>query len=124
MSRLTKAQVRLGYKSTIHQFGTKFPKPPTVQEALDKIGGNFEVEKVQAQYQGRDVPGHFWTVRKDTNIVLGGVGSKYQTIQQSAFSLLNDIGGDVIIDTASVLGRGEKTFMACKLRKPPRSQAT
>jgi phage/plasmid-like protein (TIGR03299 family) len=93
-----------------------FAKNLSVDAALDVMGGNYTVDKVPCKYKGKPVPGYFYTVRKDTDAVLGVVGAKYHIIQpKPAFDILEVIGGNVELYTGSVLGLGEKMCIVCKL---------
>lgn len=99
-----------------HGLGKIFQDNPSVAEALKAMNGDYVIEKVPCEYKGEIVPGHFWTVRTDTDQVLGEVGDKYHIISNAeGFEILEAIGGKVKIETGAVLGVGEKAFISCKL---------
>lgn len=99
-----------------HGCGTLFQDSPTFEEALVAMNGNFTYEKVQATYNHSDVPGHFWIVRKDKNLVVGHVGDKFHIIQRhDAYDILETIGGKVSLTSGGILGQGERDFISCKL---------
>src|SRR5512143_2061461 len=62
----------------------------TAEEAKAYL--NWRVKKVPAKYAGRPVDGAFYTVREDTDAVLGVVGSQYSVIQNGwLFKLLEPV---------------------------------
>jgi len=65
----------------------------TIADVLDYVGGNFIAEEVPLiTANGIDVPRHKAVIRPDNGTVLGVVGNRYVTIQNStAFSLLDTI---------------------------------
>lgn len=105
-----------------HQLGTVLNDHPTAAEAIELAGLNFTVEK-QSLYHGEslgDVSNFFANVRADTNQVLGIVGSKYHTVQNSeVFNFFDAIAADkstgIKYETAGALGMGEKVFITCKM---------
>lgn len=99
-----------------HDLGTIFDSNPSVSEALDAMNSNYEVIKTPVEYKGQVVDKQFFTVRSDTDQVLGIVGDRYQVIQTiDGFKILDVIGGDVYLEAGGVLGCGEKVFLCCKL---------
>jgi phage/plasmid-like protein (TIGR03299 family) len=65
-----------------------------------------------------DVPNAFATVRTDTNVVLGVVGSRYEPVQnRDAFNFFDPLvdRDEAIYHTAGVLNRGEKIWLLAKL---------
>ena len=79
---------------------------------------NWHVKKVQAEYEGKPVPGAFFTVREDTNAVLGVVGSQYTVIQNdNVFKLLEPVvdEGACIYETGGSLMGGRKVWALAKL---------
>ncbi len=62
----------------------------TAEEAKAYL--NWRVKKVPATYEGKPVDGAFYTVREDTDAVLGVVGSQYSVIQNHwLFKLLEPV---------------------------------
>jgi len=106
-----------------HQLGRRLDKPATAAEALEEARLNYTVVKkpLKAIISGRhyaDVPGSFATVRIDTNVVLGVVGSRYEPVQnKDAFNFFDPLvdRSEAIYHTAGVLGRGEKIWLLAKL---------
>jgi phage/plasmid-like protein (TIGR03299 family) len=106
-----------------HGLGTIVEDYPTSTEALEISGLNFEVGK-KAIFAGKgkeaqEIPGKFATFRKDTNDILGVVGSKYEILQnKDAFLFFDSIvedGSGIMYETAGALGKGEKIFITAKL---------
>jgi len=119
-----------------HGLGKIVDQYPTSAEAMHFAGLDFTVEKrklftYDSENQNTDpdeelsviipeieVPGHFATVRTDTDLPLGVVGRDYQIVQnRDAFSFFDSIvGGDGIqYETAGALGNGERIFITAKL---------
>lgn len=74
--------------------------------------------------KGVEIPTHFTTFRTDNFEPLGVVGSRYEPVQnETAIDFIFDIckgdhisnKEDIIIETAGVLGRGERIFVTSKL---------
>ena len=108
-----------------HQLGRRLDKPATAAEAMEAANLDYTVVKkpLKAIIHNRhfaDVPNAFATVRTDTNVVLGIVGSRYEAVQnRDAFSFFDPLVGsdrsEAIYHTAGVLGRGEKIWLLAKL---------
>lgn len=109
-----------------HGLGQRLDRPATVAEALDMAGLGFQVEKrpvlmnlgTDAQPIMRSVPDQFVNYRTDTGQPLGVVGKKYTICQNSAaFDFFDSIvgAGEAVIETAGVLGGGERTFVTAKM---------
>ena len=106
-----------------HQLGRRLDKPATASEAMEAANLNYNVVKkpLKAIIHGRhyaDVPGSFATVRTDTSIVLGVVGSRYEPVQnRDAFNFFDPLvdRDEAIYHTAGVLGKGEKIWLLAKL---------
>lgn len=119
-----------------HGLGQIVQDYPTSEQAIIYAGLDYEVIKrpiftydaVNAteesapdgiQIPELEIPNFFATVRKDTDQILGIVGSKYEVVQNlTAFtffdSLVND-GSGILYETAGALGNGEKIFITAKL---------
>lgn len=66
------------------------------------------------------IPDKYATIRTDTNIPLGIVGSRYHVIQNfEAFDFIDSIIGEGKADyeTVGALGNGETIFITCKLKE-------
>jgi phage/plasmid-like protein (TIGR03299 family) len=106
-----------------HQLGRRLDHPATAAEAMEAARLDYTVIKrpMKAIIHGRqyaDVPMAFATVRTDTNVVLGVVGSRYEPIQNRAcFSFFDPLieRDEAIYHTAGVLGLGEKIWLLAKL---------
>ena len=103
-----------------HGLGQVVDTAQNSEEAIKLAGLDYEVikRKVYAcdddcqdlnPYQ--EVPGYFATVRQDTNVPLGIVGSRYAVLQnKDAFKFIDDLVGskEAIFESAGALGRGER----------------
>jgi phage/plasmid-like protein (TIGR03299 family) len=88
----------------------------TAEEAQAYL--NWRVKKEQATRDGKPVDGAFYTIREDTDAVLGVVGSQYAIIQNSwLFRLLNPVveDGACIYETGGSLMGGRKVWALAKL---------
>lgn len=87
---------------------------PRIQRHFTNVDG-----KIQANYSKLNLlTEKFATVRTDTDIPLGIVGSKYTVVQnQAAFDFFDDIAGDGVAnyETAGALGSGEVVFITAKV---------
>lgn len=120
-----------------------FSTPVTVAEAVEAVGADYNVSKqhllripdtlydsIMHREDTADVTltremlidGYMATVRDDTDVTLGVVGSRYGVVQNAKtfefMDLLADgIGGHekAIIETAGVLGNGERMYMTARL---------
>ena len=119
-----------------HGLGQIVEDHPTSEEAIIFAGLDYEVEKRKLftfdqansneatapdgiQIPEVEIKNYFATVRKDTDQILGIVGSKYEIVQnKTAFtffdSLVND-GSGIKYETAGALGNGEKIFITAKM---------
>jgi phage/plasmid-like protein (TIGR03299 family) len=106
-----------------HQLGRRLDKPATAAEAMEAANLDYTVVKrpLKAIIHNKhfaDVPSAFATVRTDTNVVLGVVGSRYEPVQnRDAFNFFDPLvdRSEAIYHTAGVLGRGEKIWLLAKL---------
>lgn len=106
-----------------HQLGRKLDKPATAAEAMEAANLDYTVVKrplkaIIHSRQFADVPNAFATVRSDSNVVLGVVGSRYEPVQnRDAFAFFDPLvdRDEAIYHTAGVLGRGEKIWLLAKL---------
>jgi len=106
-----------------HHLGRRLDKPATASEAMKEARLDYTVVKkpLKAIISGRhyaDVPNAFATVRTDTNVVLGVVGSRYEPVQnRDAFNFFDPLvdRDEAIYHTAGVLNRGEKIWLLAKL---------
>jgi phage/plasmid-like protein (TIGR03299 family) len=107
-----------------HGLGQYVQEAMTAEQAIQLGGLDYTVEKrplfVPSTEEGAfvEVPGHFSTVRTDTNQPLGVVKGRYSIIQnKDAFGFFDSIvdRGEAIFETAGVLGKGERIFITAKL---------
>jgi phage/plasmid-like protein (TIGR03299 family) len=79
---------------------------------------NSEINKDPEFYSVNMLNDKFATVRADTNIPLGIVGSQYEVIQNSeAFDFIDSIiGKNVSYETVGALGNGETVFITVKVQ--------
>lgn len=121
------------------KFNNREHRHVTVAEALERAEANFTVNKqqmvrvtpemIQAIRNGEPISGltandiiqsHCATSRADCNQTLGVVGKDYTIVQnETAFQFIDFIGEvsntTPIIETAGVLGCGERMYVSCKL---------
>lgn len=124
------------------QFGTSFEgKNVSVEDAISEIGADFNVSKQPLIRVPQDVydaikngtpidtlnlstanliSTHCATVRDDHDFTLGVVGKEYGVVQNTkAFEFIDFIkevsGEKPIVETAGLLGNGERLFVTCKL---------
>lgn len=94
---------------------------PTATDALILAGLDWTValspthQKIGEEY--REVPGHFLTVRNDTNAVLGAVGKQYAPFQNAdAFAFADELlGYGVEFDSAGHWQNGAQVFLTAHL---------
>jgi phage/plasmid-like protein (TIGR03299 family) len=106
-----------------HGLGTVVDNALTSEEAIKTAGLDYHVEKRPVHIYGPDggdivVPDSFATVRTDTNVPFGVVGSRYEVLQNTeAFEFFDAIvgKGEAIFETAGALGKGETIFITAKL---------
>lgn len=126
------------------QFGTDFSgKNVNIEDAISEIGADFNVSKQPLIRVPQDVydaikngtpldtlnlstanliSSHCATVRDDHDFTLGIVGKDYTQCQNTkAFEFINFIkevsGEEPIVETAGLLGNGERLFVTCRLGK-------
>lgn len=105
-----------------HGLGVVVEKAPTMVEALQLSGLDWEVKKRKLFTTLNDkrivVPDTFATVRATDGAVLGTVGNKYQVVQNAdAFSFVDQmkVDGDVEFETAGSLNGGSTVFITAKM---------
>lgn len=118
-----------------HGLGQILDNHPTSKEAIIYAGLDYEVIKVPIKTAGIDItvaadgtlqdysdieiPMSCATLRTDTAVALGVVGSKYHVVQnRDVFSFFDAIvseGKGVSYETAGALGNGETIFITAKL---------
>lgn len=89
-------------------------------DAQKKAGLLFKVEKEKVMRNGQAVPRAFYTVRTDTDAVLGIVGNVWQPIQNDTlFDVLADVTGDseAVYESAGSLSGGRKVWALAQLPK-------
>jgi phage/plasmid-like protein (TIGR03299 family) len=105
-----------------HGLGQIVKEAMTSKQAIELAGLGYEVIKkpIFTEMDGMkiEVPEQFATVRKDTNVPLGVVGSRYTVVQNAdAFTFFDAVvgQGQAIFETAGALGRGERIFISAKM---------
>lgn len=117
-----------------HGLGTIVDHPMTSAEAIRLANADYQIglAEMYAKFDSQDqkldsngklikgakVPGSFATYRKDNLHVFGAVGNKYTVVQNiEAFNFIDNIvqTGEAVIETAGVLGDGERCFVTAKL---------
>ena len=105
-----------------HGLGTIVKEAMTSKEAIELGGLGYEVvkEKIYADIAGKkiEIPDQYATIRKDNNVPLGVVGSRYEIVQNADSFVFFDaiVGqGQAIFETAGALGKGERIFVTAKM---------
>lgn len=107
--------------------GTSVKGVSTTTEAIEVANLDFRVVKkplfIKTDDEGSliQAPEAFATVRQDTNTILGTVGEKYNILQnKDAFKYFDTLieEGKATIETAGMLGNGERIFIVAKLPNP------
>lgn len=115
-----------------HGLGQIVEDYPTSAQAIVHAGLDFEVEKRRIFTHGGnesftnvaldmgnvEIKNFFATARKDTDQILGVVGSKYEVVQnKSAFVFFDSLVADngIKYETAGALGQGERIFITAKM---------
>lgn len=116
-----------------HGLGKIVDKAMTSAEAIQLANADYEVIKapvwanfpqehrktIEGKYiKGYPVPDAYATFRTDTLDVFNIVGKRYEVVQNiEAFNFIDDIikTGEAVIETAGVLGKGERVFVTAKL---------
>jgi len=108
-----------------HGLGQVVEKAMTAAEAIELANLDYEVGKttIHAKIENdvtlyEQFDDKFATYRKDNNVPLGIVGSRYEIIQnKDAFGFFDAIidAQEAIFETAGALGKGERIFVTAKL---------
>lgn len=101
-----------------HGLGTPVQEALTSEEAIEKAGLNWTVEKKPIfNENGIQIPKYFRTARSSDNSTLGIVSGRYKIVQnQEAFSFTDElISGDVRYETAGSLNEGRRVWLLAKL---------
>lgn len=102
-----------------HGLGRRLAAPATAKEAIVAAQLNYAVDlRPLMTEDGLPVAKRRAVVRRDTDTVLGTVGSGYTPIQNvDAFDFLDEVAGEghVRFHTAGALGQGERVWMLAKL---------
>lgn len=102
-----------------HGLGRRLAAPATAKEAITASGLDFTVDiRPLMTEDGLPVAKRRAVVRRDTETVLGTVGSGYTPIQNiDSFQFLDEVAGEghVRYHTAGALGQGERVWMLAKL---------
>jgi phage/plasmid-like protein (TIGR03299 family) len=104
-----------------HGIGQELANPATAAEAIAAARLDYPIELQELfAANGSPVFGRKAAVRKDSGVVVGVVGDRYQPIQNvDAFSFFDTLVGEgqAIYHTAGALGRGERIWILAKLPK-------
>lgn len=102
--------------------GTRLLTPPaTTKEAIEKSRLDWRVDLKQLQIPGGPLVDRFAAVRSSDERVLGTVGPKFRTIQNSdAFAFFDPMiaKGHASIEAAGSLKKGARIFVLAKLNSP------
>lgn len=101
-----------------HGLGTPVQEALTSEEAIEKAGLNWTVEKKPIfNENGIQIPKYFRTARSSDNSTLGIVSGRYKIVQNhEAFSFTDElISGDVRYETAGSLNEGRRVWLLAKL---------
>ena len=107
-----------------HELGQHFDGEMDIKTALELSHADYQVEKIQAGYCNKN---GIWTIdeehnyiaRTDNGDILGLVSNDYGVVQNTeAFDFINNLctgkSGEPFIETAGVLGKGERVFVTAK----------
>ena len=120
MAHLIESMFYLG-ETPWHGIGTPLKEVPTIEEALELAGMNFEVIKQPSTYRNPVTgqlcdTGGFTTVRMDTGEAIGNVGNRYTVLQNRdafrPYDVLADFGYK--LETAGVIDGGKKIWILAK----------
>lgn len=102
-----------------HRIGKVLDNPPTIQEAIEFSGLNYEVEMVPLVTMDTQTRvDRYATRRKDNGLVLGTVGARYEIIQNSkSFDLFQPLldTGSISIETGGCLREGARVFLLASI---------
>lgn len=98
---------------------SKQPLIRVSQDVYDSIKNGTPIDSINLS-SANLIDSHCATVRDDQNLTLGVVGNNYGVVQNTkAFEFIDFIrevsGKEPIVETAGLLGYGERLFIACKL---------
>jgi phage/plasmid-like protein (TIGR03299 family) len=106
-------------KTPWHGLGTELPSLATAQEAIEAARLNWTVTIEPQVRKGIEIPGKNWTVRDDTDTVLGVVGDQYRVLQnEDAFRFFDAVTQDPHgpkYEVAGSLWNGRKVWLLAKL---------
>lgn len=111
-----------------HGLGTELDGPATAADAIKAAGLDWDVDMAPIQTTaGIEVPMGRAAIRRDTQGVLGLVGTQWTPIQnRECFGFLDGLvdDGGLRYHTAGALGRGERVWMLAKLPGDLRIEGT
>ena len=107
-----------------HGLGTKVPADLTPEQMLEKAGLDWEVHKVDLEYQSdsgwkNTVPGKKGLVRSSDGAYLDTIGDDWNPLQnREAFEFFNDFvqAGDMEMHTAGSLEDGRRVWALAKIK--------
>lgn len=102
-----------------HEIGTVVEGLMTFEAVLAKAGLDWEVEKVPAFFDGKNLaPEYNWIIRKDNRQVLGSVGKIYEPTQHTTDLRIMEslVGtGEAMYDTAGSLWGNKRIWISAKV---------
>jgi len=105
-----------------HGLGEKLEEAPTISEAIEQSGLNWEVgTKDLVTVDGQEVPARA-TYRKSDNSILGVVGPRYVPLQnKDAFEWFQPFvdAGECSLHTGGSLSDGQKVWVLAQLNRDP-----
>ncbi|NBW70834.1 MAG: DUF932 domain-containing protein [Bacteroidetes bacterium] len=105
-----------------HGLGEKLEEAPTISEAIEASGLNWEVgTKDLLTVDGQEVPARA-TYRKSDNSILGVVGPRYVPLQnKDAFEWFQPFvdAGECSLHTGGSLSNGQKVWVLAQLNRDP-----
>ena len=103
-----------------HGLGERLEEAPTISEAIEQSGLDWEVGLKNLVTVDGDSVTHKATYRKDTNNILGEVGPRYVPLQnKEAFDWFQPFidNGEASLNTGGSLHSGEKVWVLAKLNR-------
>ena len=103
-----------------HGLGERLEEAPTISEAIEQSGLDWEVGLKNLVTVDGDSVTHKATYRKDTNNILGVVGPRYVPLQnKEAFDWFQPFidNGEASLNTGGSLHSGEKVWVLAKLNR-------
>ncbi len=118
---MSKGRAAIAYtgETPWHQYGHRFDKPFTSEEAMQQAGLDYEVELQELFTADQNVDSHKAVVRNDTGTVLGIVGNGYKPLQNKEAFRFFDAAvdeGEALYETAGALKNGSLIWLLAKIK--------